>query len=577
MASANSVRMDIIVRAIDQTKGTLQSIGREMKNLNVPSASKASQQYNQLMKDVSQLENKLKSLAGTDISNKDLMSMTKDVNSLNTGIEKLASSTQSIRFDAAVNQLKQLETATQNVGSAVSSKMTAAFKEAGRTDVTSTLQKGLDNLTNSAKNLDFKNLTNLSSQTKIVEKDFENMSNKVQSEITRIEKAQAKTLASGKEVSPQSAANLSMYKNIQQMLDVERQKFRENTAAARELNQAIAQGAGSAGIAKATRQFDALKRSIDNSKLVIKDTTSQMTNFTTGLSKINDIKAQTGSLVSSFLSVSTVLTTITSRIYDTFNIVKELDKSMTEQAVVTTSTVGDLWGQLPEYTKNATELGVATKDVYDATTLYVQQGLDAQTSLGVGIETLKMARVAGMEAAKATDAMTAALRGFNLESNQANAQKINDVYSKIAAETASDVAELSTAMEKTASLANASGMDVETTTSFLAQMIETTREAPENLGTALKTIIARFQNIKDNPLEVMTDDSGSYSYNKVDEALQSIGVSLKEDNGDFRNFGDVILDISKKWNTLSQAQQKYIATQAAGSRRNECCPLLSAA
>lgn len=577
MASANSVRMDIIVRAIDQTKGTLQSIGREMKNLNVPSASKASQQYNQLMKDVSQLENKLKSLAGTDISNKDLMSMTKDVNSLNTGIEKLASSTQSIRFDAAVNQLKQLETATQNVGSAVSSKMTAAFKEAGRTDVTSTLQKGLDNLTNSAKNLDFKNLTNLSSQTKIVEKDFENMSNKVQSEITRIEKAQAKALASGKEVSPQSAANLSMYKNIQQMLDVERQKFRENTAAARELNQAIAQGAGSAGIAKATRQFDALKRSIDNSKLVIKDTTSQMTNFTTGLSKINDIKAQTGSLVSSFLSVSTVLTTITSRIYDTFNIVKELDKSMTEQAVVTTSTVGDLWGQLPEYTKNATELGVATKDVYDATTLYVQQGLDAQTSLGVGIETLKMARVAGMEAARATDAMTAALRGFNLESNQANAQKINDVYSKIAAETASDVAELSTAMEKTASLANASGMDVETTTSFLAQMIETTREAPENLGTALKTIIARFQNIKDNPLEVMTDDSGSYSYNKVDEALQSIGVSLKEDNGDFRNFGDVILDISKKWNTLSQAQQKYIATQAAGSRRNECCPLLSAA
>ena len=73
MASANSVQMDIIVRAIDQTKGTLQSIGREMKNLNVPSASKASQQYNQLMKDVSQLENKLKSLAGTDISNKDLI------------------------------------------------------------------------------------------------------------------------------------------------------------------------------------------------------------------------------------------------------------------------------------------------------------------------------------------------------------------------------------------------------------------------------------------------------------------------------------------------------------------------
>ena len=158
MASANSVQMDIVIRAIDQTKGTLKSVGQELKNLNIPSASKASQQYNQLMKDVSQLENKFKSLAGTDISNKDLMSMTKDVNSLNTGIEKLASSTQSIRFDAAVNQLKQLETASQNVGNTVSSKMTAAFKEAGRADVTNTLQKGLDSLSNSAKNLDFKNL-----------------------------------------------------------------------------------------------------------------------------------------------------------------------------------------------------------------------------------------------------------------------------------------------------------------------------------------------------------------------------------------------------------------------------------
>jgi hypothetical protein len=34
--------------------------------------------------------------------------------------------------------------------------------------------------------------------------------------------------------------------------------------------------------------------------------------------------------------------------------------------------------------------------------------------------------------------MTAALRGFNMEVNETNAQKINDVYSKLAAITAAD-------------------------------------------------------------------------------------------------------------------------------------------
>jgi len=41
--------------------------------------------------------------------------------------------------------------------------------------------------------------------------------------------------------------------------------------------------------------------------------------------------------------------------------------------------------------------------------------------MGVGIETMKMARIANMEAADATTAMTAALRGFNMEVNELNA------------------------------------------------------------------------------------------------------------------------------------------------------------
>jgi TP901 family phage tail tape measure protein len=105
---------------------------------------------------------------------------------------------------------------------------------------------------------------------------------------------------------------------------------------------------------------------------------------------------------------------------------------------------------------------------------------------------MKMARIANMDYADATDKMTAALRGFNMELNQVSAQRINDVYSELAAITAADTNEIATAMTKTASIADSANMEFETTAAFLSQIIETTRESAETAGTAMKTVIARF-------------------------------------------------------------------------------------
>ena len=57
------------------------------------------------------------------------------------------------------------------------------------------------------------------------------------------------------------------------------------------------------------------------------------------------------------------------------------------------------------------------------------------------------------------------------------------------------------------------------------------------------------------------------SLNKVDAALQSVGITLQDVNGQFRNFDDVILELSKKWDTLDANAQRYIATTMAGNRQ----------
>ena len=268
-----------------------------------------------------------------------------------------------------------------------------------------------------------------------------------------------------------------------------------------------------------------------------------------------------------FFSLRNMLNLLKRGIDEAIQSVKELDAAMTETAVVTDYKVSDLWGMLPQYTQLANQLGATTQGAYETMTLYFQQGLDQQQAFEIGAETMKMARIAGLDYAETTDMMTAALRGFNMELNETSAKRINDVYSELAAITASDTEELGTAMQRTASIAHSAGMSFEGTTAFLAQAIETTREPAENIGTAMKTIVARFQEMKENPLEISEVDGEEVDYNKVDAALQSIGVSLKDTNGQFRELDQVFLDISSRWDSLSQTQQRYIATVAAGSRQ----------
>lgn len=76
----------------------------------------------------------------------------------------------------------------------------------------------------------------------------------------------------------------------------------------------------------------------------------------------------------------------------------------------------------------------------------------------------------------------------------------------------------------------------------------------------MKTIIARFTELKKNVAGTADSEFDDLDYNKVDTALKSVGVSLKDTNGQFRDLDDVFLELSKKWNTLDRNTQRYELT-----------------
>ena len=299
----------------------------------------------------------------------------------------------------------------------------------------------------------------------------------------------------------------------------------------------------------------------------INKTSEEVNIATQRAQELSNLKSQ----VLSFFTITGAVQLFRQAVQSAFETVKELDEAMTEIAVVSDFSVGDMWKQLPKFTEQANQLGKSIRDVYGATTLYVQQGLDLDNSLKLANETLKMAAVAGMDASDATDAMTSALRGFNMELSETSAQKINDVYSELAAISAADTQEISTAMSKVASLAHNVNMEFETTASFLTQGIEATREAPETIGTALKTVIARFAEVKSlytkGQLSGTDAEGETIDVNKVQTALRSAGISMNAFLKGEEGLDKVLLRLSSRWNDLDVLTQRYIATMASGSRQ----------
>ena len=311
---------------------------------------------------------------------------------------------------------------------------------------------------------------------------------------------------------------------------------------------------------KISTDANQIKTAMQGAEKTTEDYTDSLVQLETRQTFFSDLQSK----ITQIFGLANAFQALRRFVQESWTAIKELDAAFTEIAVVTEFTTGDLWGKFDSYNKMAQQLGVTTTDAIETSALYYQQGLDTADVMTLTTETIKMARIAGMDFADATQAMTSAIRGFKLE--MSDAQSVTDVYSALAAEAAVDTDQLATAISKTASIAGSAGLSLENTSAFLTQIIETTQEAPETAGTALKTIIARFTELKKDPA-ILKVEGEEISANKVEKALKTANVALRDTEGNFRDLDEVFLELSSKWDSLDRNTQRYIATTAAGSRQ----------
>lgn len=229
--------------------------------------------------------------------------------------------------------------------------------------------------------------------------------------------------------------------------------------------------------------------------------------------------------------------------------------------MVTGLTRDQTYALLDSYRDLALQTGATTKEIASVATEYMKQGKSIEDSLKLTEAAVSAAKVARVSVGDSVNYLTTALNGFRLSAE--DAMRVSDKFAAVAAASATDYDELAIALSKVASQANLAGMSIDYTTALLTKGLETTREAPETMGTALKTIIARMRELTDygETLEGDTD------INNVESQLAYVGIALRNQQGELRSTEEVLDELGRKWDSLNQNQQAALAKALAGTRQ----------
>ncbi len=250
------------------------------------------------------------------------------------------------------------------------------------------------------------------------------------------------------------------------------------------------------------------------------------------------------------------------RIYrETIRTVKDLDQALTEMSVVTSMSRKESWALLGTFQNLARETGFTTTEIAKLSTVYFRQGRTLKDVIELTRVAAQSARVAGISAVESANYLTAAVNGFGLAAKEA--ELVADKFAALAASSASSYEELAVGLSKFASQAKIAGLEMDFALGLLAKGVETTREAPESIGTALKTVLARMRELTD--LGKTFEDG--MDVNRVEVALRQIGVALRDSSGQFRDMQEVITEVGYTWDTLNKNQQASVAVALAGTRQ----------
>lgn len=258
--------------------------------------------------------------------------------------------------------------------------------------------------------------------------------------------------------------------------------------------------------------------------------------------------------------------------------VYEIDTAMTNLYKVTDETSSKYNQFLESSSKSAHELGRSISSLVEQTANWAKLGFSLDEAEQLAKISSIYANVGEVDNDTAVSDMVTAMKAFNIEAS--DSITIVDKLNKLGNEYATSAAALGDGLSRSASAMSTSGTDINKTLAMLTGGTEITQNASE-FGNFLKVGSMRIRGMK-GELEMLGEE--------VDETVDSISkvqtqilnrtggkVNIFDDMGNFRDYYDIMEDISKVYNDLNDPDKADLTEILFGKQRgNQGAALIQA-
>lgn len=242
--------------------------------------------------------------------------------------------------------------------------------------------------------------------------------------------------------------------------------------------------------------------------------------------------------------------------------IREIDTALTELKKVTDATDAQYSQFLKTMSQTAAIVGSTTSELTKSAADWARLGYSMQEAGQLAKNTAILMNVSEFEDVNsATEAMISSLQAFNYKAEDSIqiVDKLNIVGNNFAI-SSDGIAE---GLKRSASTLVAAGNSLEQSIAMLAAGNKVVQD-PEALGNALKVLSMRIRGVKTELEEAGEDTDGMVTNTaKLQEKVKALtavngkeGVDILNDDGSFRSTYDILLDISRIWDEINQANPK---------------------
>src|SRR5574344_895536 len=244
--------------------------------------------------------------------------------------------------------------------------------------------------------------------------------------------------------------------------------------------------------------------------------------------------------------------------------IAELDDALTDTAYTCEATSSQLAELGNKSVEMAKDLNTSASNILGAVKLYSNANETIDSILRKSKPAAMLSNVSGMSGEESAKTIQSILNQFNLDDSEGSLNRVVDTLESVASNVPADfvdtMKQVSEAISESGAVANDAGISLEKYSSIISVLSASTGLQGSQLGNSLKTIITRTTSAS------KTSDIDAETLSNADKSLKSIGISVRDTNGEFQDFDKTMAQLSEKWDNLNSVEKSNVSFNLAGTR-----------